>query len=100
MEGHISGSSPRISFGTSFFLVYINDLVENVRCDIKLFADDTSLFSAVFDESKTAEESDGDLERMRLWAWQWKMKFNTEKTEEVIFSVKRVKPFHPLVFWQ
>ena len=80
------------------FLVYINDLVGNVRCDIKLFADDTSLFSAVYDESKTAEELDADLERVRLWAWQWKMKFNTEKTEEVIFSAKRVKPFHPPPF--
>ena len=30
--------------GPPLFLVYINYLVENVRCDIKLFADDTSLF--------------------------------------------------------
>ena len=81
--------------GPLLFLVYINDIVGNVRCDMKLFADDTSLFSAVYDEFKTAEELDGDLERVRLWAWQWKMKFNTEKTEEVIFSAKRVEPFHP-----
>ena len=92
----ISAGVPQGSvLGPLLFLVYINDLVENVRCDIKLFADDTSLFSAVHDESKTAEELDRDLERVRLWAWQWKMKFNTEKTEEVIFSAKRVKPFHP-----
>ena len=99
MEGPIGGSSPRISFGTSSFPVYINDLVGNVRCDIKLFADETSLFSAVHDESKTAEEQDADLERVRLWAWQWKMRLNTEKTEEVIFSAKRVKPFHPPLFF-
>ena len=36
---------------------------------------------------------------MRLWAWQLKMKFNTEKTEEVIFSAKRVEPFHPPLFF-
>ena len=85
--------------GPLLSLVYINDLVENVRCDVKLFADDTSLFSAGYDESKPAAELDRDLERVRLWAWQWKMKFNTEKTEEVIFSAKRVKPIHlPLSF--
>ena len=55
----------------------------------------TSLFSVVYDEPKTAEELDTDLERVRIWALQWKMKFNTEKTEEVIFSVKEVKPIHP-----
>ena len=32
---------------------------------------------------------------MQIWAWQWKMKFNTEKTEEVISSAKGVKPIHP-----
>ena len=72
--------------GPLLFLVYINDLVGNVRCDIKLFADDTALFSAVYDESKTAEELDGDLERMQV---------NTEKTEEVIFSAKRVELLQP-----
>ncbi len=39
------------------------------------------------------------LERVRIWAWQWKMKFDIEKTEEVVFSPKRVKPEHtPLSF--
>ena len=92
----ISAGVPQGSvLGPLFFLVYINDLVEDIRCDIKLFADDTSLFSAVYDVSKTAQDLERDLERVRIWAWQWKMKFNTEKTEEVIFSAKRVKPEHP-----
>ena len=30
--------------GPLFFLVYINDLVENISYGAKLFADDTSLF--------------------------------------------------------
>ena len=94
--GRLSAGVPQGSvLRPLLFLVYINDLVANVRFDIKLFADDTSLFSAVYDEFKTAAELDRDLERMRLWAWQWKMKFNTEKTEEVIFSANRVKPIHP-----
>ena len=71
--------------------------VENVNCDIKMFADDTSLFSLVRDEARTAFELNCDLEKVRLCAWQWKMQFNSEKTEGVIFSANRVKPQHPLL---
>ena len=40
-----------------FFLVYINDLADNVNCCIKLFADDTSLFSVVRDVANTSFRS-------------------------------------------
>ena len=36
-------------FGPLFFLVYINDIIEGLQNDIKLFADDTSIFSVVKD---------------------------------------------------
>ena len=47
-------------------------------------------------EGETAEDLNRDLERILLWAWQWKMQFNADKTEEVIFSTKRNKPYHPV----
>ena len=75
--------------GPLLFLIYINDIVENGNCDIKLFADDTSLFQVVRGEARTALELNRDLEHIRLWAWQWKMQFNAQKTKEVIFSTKR-----------
>ena len=68
---------------------------DNVNSDVKMFADDTSLFSPVTNETVTAEVLNRDLEKVRLWAWQWKMQFNAEKTEEVIFSIKRLRPQHP-----
>ena len=90
----VSAGVPQSSvLGPLFFLVYINDIVDNVRCDIKLFADDTSLFSVVRNDRST-EELNRDLELLRLWSWQWKMYFNADKTEEVIFSTKRDKPLH------
>ena len=54
--------------GPLFFLVYINELVD-VDSDVKIFADDTSLFSVVHDEAITAKQLNRDLERVRLWAW-------------------------------
>ena len=95
----ISAGVPQGSvLGPLFFLVYINDLVENVDSDVRMFADDTLLFSVVWDEATTVQQLNRDLERVRLWAWQWKMEFNATKTEEVIFSAKRIKPHHPNLF--
>ena len=51
----ISAGVPQGSvLGPLFFLIYVNDLVENVTCDAKMFADDASLYSAVTDETKTS----------------------------------------------
>ena len=94
----ISAGVPQGSvLGPLLFLVYINDLVDNVNSDVKMFADDTSLFSNVTNETVTAEVLNRDLEKVRLWAWQWKMQFNAEKTKEVIFSTKRLRLQHPLL---
>ena len=48
--------------GPLFFLVYINDLTEYLRCNVKLFADDTSLFTVVQDSNSAASDMNHDLE--------------------------------------
>ena len=60
-----------------------------------MFADDTSLFSTVSEDNKSADELQSDLEKVRLWAWQWRMHFNVDKTEELIFSHKKCKITYP-----
>ena len=37
--------------GPLSFFICINDLCDDLSCDIKLFADDTSLFTLVFNEN-------------------------------------------------
>ena len=46
--------------GHLFFLVYINDLVDNISADVRLFADDTSLFTIVYDGSVAADQGSGN----------------------------------------
>ena len=81
--------------GHLFFLIYINDLTENIASGITLFADDASLFSVVETENEIAQALNINLEKIRTWACQLKMKFYADKTEEVLFTCKRNKPTHP-----
>ena len=81
--------------GPLLFLIYINNITGNVKCSIKLFADDTSSFTTVQNENVAVLDLNRDLEIIDLWAWQWKMQFNAGKTEKVVFSCKRNKPTHP-----
>ena len=56
--------------GPLLFLVYINNLVDNISSDAKLFADDTSLFTIVYDENIAAEQLNRDLKIIAEWAYQ------------------------------
>ena len=67
---------------------------------MKLFADDTSLFSIVHDPNTSANELNKDLQKISEWAYQWKMSFNPDQNkqaQEVIFSRKITKSSHPQI---
>ena len=94
--------SPRVLFLVHYFLVYINDLVDNISSDAKLFTDDTSIFTVVYNEEASATVLNNDLDLIKQWAFQWKMQFNPDVNKqavEVIFSCKRIKRVHPLIFF-
>ena len=59
--------------GPLLFLVYINDLTDNISSDIRLFADDSSLFTCVKGVSQTHVKLLKDLQTITCWAYQWEM---------------------------
>ena len=70
--------------------------------DVKLFADDTSVFNVVFDTGISAEVLNQDLRAVQDWAYQWKMSVNPDpakQAEQVIFSTKVFKAEHPAIYF-
>ena len=97
-----AGVPPGPVLGPLFFLVYINDLVDDISSDAKLFADDTSLFTVIYDEITSANQLNRDLKIISEWAYQWKMQFNPDinkQAVQVIFSQKKNKSIHPSLFF-
>ena len=65
---------------------------------MKLFADDSSLFSRVSVVNITHSFLENDLTTIQNCAHQWKMVFNPDITKqviEIVFSLKNNKPIHP-----
>ena len=65
---------------------------------MRLFADDSSLFTRVDGITQTHDKLIKDLETISNWAYQWKMVFNpvlTKQAMEVILASKKKKRDHP-----
>ena len=67
--------------GPLLFLLYINDIVDNINSTIRLFADDTSLYIVVDNPQNTARQLNTDLQMIH----QWLVTFNPTKSESIIF---------------
>ena len=80
--------------GPLFFLIYINDLSDNLSTTVKLFADDTSIFSTVYNAEESSEKLNNDLKLIHQWEFNWRMSFNPDPNKqatEVLFS-RKIKP--------
>ena len=81
--------------GPTLFLIYINDLVQNIDSNIRLFADDTSLYVIVEDPMSSATQLNTDLGKIFDWGQTWLVDFNPNKTESLLITRKHSNQFHP-----
>ena len=84
--------------GPLLFLIYINDIVDEIHSCIRLFADDTSLYIIVDNPLQAAATLNEDLEKLHSWASKWLVTFNPSKSEAITFTRKRIRPLHPPLY--
>ena len=68
--------------GPILFLVYINDLPDEVRSQVRLFADDTALYLTMESEDDSSALQN-DLDILSAWESRWDMEFNPSKCQVV-----------------
>ena len=78
--------------GPTLFLLYINDLTDDVNCNIGNYADDTSLYSKcdqtsdLWQQLELASAYESDLRDTVDWGRKWLVDFNAGKTQLVSFD--------------
>ena len=83
--------------GPLLFLLYVNDITNNISSEIRLFADDYILYRTI----RTASDVStllADIDRLFNWSVAWQMKFNTAKCHILSITRQRnkVRPTYTL----
>ena len=88
------GLPKRLILGPLLFLIYINDLPNGLNSNVKLFADDRSLFSVVHNIyiTDSANLLNSNLSKINELILQWKMSFNPDPTKKLKRSYSVAKP--------
>jgi len=76
--GVISGVPQGTVLGPLMFLLYINDISENILSTIRLFADDCIMYRSINSSGDTSILQ-RDLDEITNWANKWQLKFNVSK---------------------
>ena len=77
--------------GPTLFLLYINDLPDDITCDIAIYAD-TTLYSKcdrasdLWQQLGLASELESDLRDTVDWGKNWLVDFSTGKTQLVLLD--------------
>ena len=75
--------------GPILFVVFINDLPDEVSSYIKIFADDTKIFRIIADINDSADLQ-ADLNTLFEWSRKWQLEFNTSKCTVMHYGSRNI----------
>ena len=92
-EYRVNAGVPQGSIlGPALFLLYTNDLPDDVICNIAIYADDTTLYSNCnqvsdfLQQLELASELESNLRDTVDWGKKWLVDLNSGKTQLVLFD--------------
>jgi len=72
------------------FLIFINDIVKDLHCTVKLYADDILIILyATIGSPEDCLRLQSDLALLQAWAEKWQVEFNPSKCLHLTISNKR-----------
>ena len=85
---NVTSGVPRGSvLGPVIFLLYINDITNQIQSNIRLFADDSSVYMEI--RSPVDHHIlQTDIQKLTDWSNKWQMNFNTSKCHLLIITHK------------
>ena len=91
----LSGVSQGSVLGLVLYLIFINDLPDNIRSSVRLFADDCVLYRNIhsLQDCLTLQE---DLTSLGQWEADWQMKFNVARCHSM--RVTRYQHHKQIIF--
>ena len=92
-----TGVSQGSILGPLLILIYINDIINGVQCNVNLFADDTSIQKCL-DNYEAVKVINDYLLKLSLHGSQWLISFYALKTEYIIASKRKTRGRHPDLF--
>ena len=90
----LAGVHQGSNFGPLLFLIYFNDLRNELKSNVKLFVNDTSLFTIVKDKNESSNTLNNDLMLISKWVYNWQIHFNPDPSKsvlEVLFPGKIIR---------
>lgn len=81
--------------GPLLFLVYINDIVQDIQSNTRLFADDATLFIVVDNPILSSNKINHDVDKIRNCGYL--IICNPSKTESLLFPSKWQPTNHPTI---
>ena len=104
LDGEQSGACPVLSgvpqgsvLGPCLFLMYINDMPDSIKSNIRLFADNTIMYLTITNHSD-CQALQSDLTTLESWESEWLMAFNPEKCEVIRITKKKKTYFLTISF--